>query len=142
MPQSRDHESLLLSHFAQRTRLETCILLAALLNPLKAAMRRAFCRIALGNAMGFYVSFGWLGQHCIGGRSVVARFLFTLALENPSCGQQSFESGIIEGGALAHTEIASTERMAQLEKRPSGFPPESFIRQDLFVAFTPSITIG
>jgi hypothetical protein len=41
---------------------------------------------------------------------VVARFLFTLALENPSCGQQSFESGIIEGRALAHAEIASIER--------------------------------
>ena len=59
--------------------------------------------------MGFYVSFGWLGQHFIGGRSVVARFLFMLALENPSCGQQSFESGSIEGGALAHAEIASID---------------------------------
>jgi hypothetical protein len=67
--------------------------------------------IALGDAMGFYVSFGWLGLHFIGGRSVVARFLFMLALENPSCGQQSFESGIIEGGALAHAEIASIKRM-------------------------------
>jgi hypothetical protein len=59
--------------------------------------------------MGFYVSFGWLGQRFIGGRSVAARFL--LMLENPSCGQQSFESGSIEGGALAHAEIASIERM-------------------------------
>jgi len=59
--------------------------------------------------MGFYVSLGWLGQHFIGGRSVVAPFLFMLALENPSCGQQSFEGGSIEGGALAHAEIASID---------------------------------
>ena len=59
--------------------------------------------------MGFYVSFGWLGQHFIGGRSEVARFLFMLELENPSCGQQSFESGSIEGRALAHAEIASLD---------------------------------
>jgi len=49
----------------------------------KAVVR--LIRIAIGDAMGFYVDFGWLGQHFIGGRSVVARFLFMLALENPSC---------------------------------------------------------
>jgi hypothetical protein len=32
-----------------------------------------------------------------------------LELENPSCGQQSFESGSIEGRALAHAEIASLD---------------------------------
>ncbi len=54
------------------------------------------------------VSFGWLGQRFIGGRSVVARFLFML--ENRSGGQQSFESGSIEGGAVAHAEIASINK--------------------------------
>jgi hypothetical protein len=68
-------------------------------------------RITIGDAMRFYVGFGWHGRHFIGGRSVVARFLFMLALENPSCGQQSFEGGIIEGGALAHAEITSIKRM-------------------------------
>ena len=43
--------------------------------------------IALRDAMGFYVSFGWLGQRFIGGRLAVVRFLFMLALEKPSCGQ-------------------------------------------------------
>jgi hypothetical protein len=57
----------------------------------------------------FYVSFGWLSQHFIGGRSEVARFLFMLELENPSCGQQSFESGSIESRAAAHAEIASID---------------------------------
>jgi hypothetical protein len=37
--------------------------------------------------MWFYFSFGSLGQRFIGGGSAVARFLFMLALENPSCGQ-------------------------------------------------------
>jgi hypothetical protein len=68
--------------------------------------------------MGFYVSFGWLGQHFIAGRSLVGRVLFLLALENPSCGQQSFESGSIEGGALAHAEIASIDECSSPEKRP------------------------
>jgi hypothetical protein len=76
------------------------------------------CRIALGDAMGLYVSLGWLGQCFIGGRSVVARFLFMLAMENPSCGQQSFESGGIEGGALAHAEIASIAGWSSPKKRP------------------------
>lgn len=68
--------------------------------------------------MGFYVSFGWLGQHFIGGRSVVARFLFML--ENPSCGQQSFESGSIESGALAHAEIASIDECSSSKNGHDG----------------------
>jgi hypothetical protein len=72
--------------------------------------------IALGDAMEFYVSFAWPGLHFIGGKSVVARLLFMLALENPSCCQQSFESGTIEGGALAHAEIASIDGWARSKK--------------------------
>jgi hypothetical protein len=37
--------------------------------------------------MGLYVSFRWLGRRFIGGRLAVARFLFMVALENPSCEQ-------------------------------------------------------
>jgi hypothetical protein len=59
--------------------------------------------------MGFHPSFGWLGQPFARGRSVVVRFLFTLALEDPSGGQQSFESGRVEGGALIHAEFASID---------------------------------
>jgi len=56
-----------------------------------------------------YVSFGWLGQHFIGARSVDACFLFMSELENPSSGQQSFESGSIEARTLAHAKIASID---------------------------------
>ena len=70
--------------------------------------------------MKFQLSFGWLGQRFISGRSVVARFLFTLALENPGCGKQSFEGGSIEGGALAHAGTVSIDEWSSSKNGHDG----------------------